>query len=111
MPITVTCHSCLGRFLAPDAHAGRPAKCPKCGNLILIQNPGDGPWSDPTPTAKAIADASAVVESEIIDAEIKAQPAQAWDRVIVKHPLPAQRGSRNPIPTREEYLEARAAVA
>ena len=37
MPLTVVCHSCGGRFAAPDNAAGKSANCPKCGARIEIR--------------------------------------------------------------------------
>jgi predicted RNA-binding Zn-ribbon protein involved in translation (DUF1610 family) len=39
MPIQVTCHSCQRSFNAPDAAAGKRAKCPQCGGAIDIPAP------------------------------------------------------------------------
>ena len=36
MPIAVACKACSAKFKAPDAAAGRRARCPKCGEPILI---------------------------------------------------------------------------
>jgi hypothetical protein len=36
VPIQVTCSSCHGMFHAPDAAAGKRAKCPTCGGVIQI---------------------------------------------------------------------------
>src|SRR5687768_16743255 len=38
MAIQVTCTSCQGMFNAPDTAAGKRAKCPTCGGVILIPN-------------------------------------------------------------------------
>lgn len=37
MPIKVTCSSCDKTINAPDKYAGKKAKCPGCGERILIQ--------------------------------------------------------------------------
>ena len=39
MPITVICRNCFARSTAPDAAAGKHAKCPKCGNPLTVPEP------------------------------------------------------------------------
>lgn len=46
MPITFPCPACKSNLTAPDAAAGRTAKCPKCGNVNAV------PGIAPAPTAK-----------------------------------------------------------
>src|SRR5688500_3552686 len=36
MAIAVQCHQCGGEFAAPDAMAGRVARCPRCGAAIEV---------------------------------------------------------------------------
>lgn len=38
MTISVTCDHCGGEFRAQEAHVGRRAKCPECGESVLIQD-------------------------------------------------------------------------
>jgi hypothetical protein len=43
LPIAVTCPTCKARTKAPDAAAGRKAKCPKCGSAVPVPTPEDLP--------------------------------------------------------------------
>ncbi len=43
MPLVVTCHSCGGKFQAPENGIGKSAPCPKCRQPILICRPPDSP--------------------------------------------------------------------
>jgi len=36
MSIAVTCPKCSASFKAKDEHAGKKAKCPKCGGPIVV---------------------------------------------------------------------------
>jgi hypothetical protein len=53
VPIAVTCPTCHARTKAPDAAAGRKAKCPKCGSTVPVPVPEDLPEEkdDRTPPA------------------------------------------------------------
>ncbi len=60
MSIQVVCQSCGRRLNAPDDAAGRKAKCPRCGTMLLIQatatvtaSPSPRP-KEPTPSKRRI---------------------------------------------------------
>jgi hypothetical protein len=57
MPIKVACGHCGQGLSAPDAALGKRAKCPKCGNAVLIAAPGvphTPPVGMPVPIARAV---------------------------------------------------------
>lgn len=64
MPIQITCPSCHKALKAPDALAGKTAKCPACGTLIAVPNPAEEildaevaePAPGPAPSGSPIAD-------------------------------------------------------
>jgi hypothetical protein len=47
MSIRVICPSCSGKINAADKFAGKRAKCPKCGGIILIPSPQESPSLSP----------------------------------------------------------------
>jgi ribosomal protein S27E len=46
MPLSVTCPGCAWTGKAPEAHAGRRVKCPKCGEGFTVPRPGETVTSD-----------------------------------------------------------------
>ncbi len=44
MPITVVCQSCKKSLKAPDSAAGKKAKCPQCGTVVVVPSPALAPW-------------------------------------------------------------------
>jgi hypothetical protein len=49
MPIAVVCPACEKRFSAPDAVAGKRAKCSACGNVLIV------PAQNPQPVPQTVA--------------------------------------------------------
>jgi hypothetical protein len=50
MPINVTCSGCEYHFLVGDEFAGRPGRCPECGNIIHVPDADEHPaQSEPEP--------------------------------------------------------------
>lgn len=47
MAIVVTCKACAGRFSVGEQHAGKTAKCPRCGERLAIPRPKAGETSRP----------------------------------------------------------------
>ena len=45
MSVVVECPACSTKLSAPDAAAGRQAKCPRCSRPIDV--PGPGGWDEP----------------------------------------------------------------
>jgi DNA-directed RNA polymerase subunit M/transcription elongation factor TFIIS len=87
VPIQVTCPSCKAMFNAPDAAAGKKAKCPKCGGVIQIPMPK--------------------VEEEIVDAEEEPRSPFTDEDFEVEKPvaLPAEGGDRKPCPMCGEMIQ------
>jgi predicted RNA-binding Zn-ribbon protein involved in translation (DUF1610 family) len=48
MPISVLCPKCRKKLTAPDALAGKRAKCPHCGQVMMLPESA-GPAPGPTP--------------------------------------------------------------
>ncbi len=53
MPIEIVCSNCQSLLRVADEHAGKNARCPKCGNIVPI--PGTPPTSDGDPMEPAAA--------------------------------------------------------
>jgi predicted Zn finger-like uncharacterized protein len=51
MPLTVACDSCATKLKIPDSLAGRKAKCPRCGNVIVAAATA-APIAEPAPSAR-----------------------------------------------------------
>lgn len=63
MPIQVHCSHCKAGFQAKDEHAGKRAKCPKCGQVLVIGGGGGPAPMAQKPAAKAAASAPAAAPS------------------------------------------------
>ncbi len=58
MPITVVCQSCKKSLKAPDNAAGKKAKCPQCGTVVVVPSPAPAqPAAKPAAPAKPLAPA------------------------------------------------------
>ena len=103
MPIKVSCHSCGGKFNAPDAAAGKKTKCPKCGGVIEIPTPGtETPaefFASPEPAAPP--------KDEVYEAE--PVPSGLFDdedfNLDPPPPLPETGGDRKPCPLCGEMIQ------
>lgn len=49
MPIPCSCSACGAKFTAPDAAAGKKAKCKSCGGAIIVPQLQTGPPPEPKP--------------------------------------------------------------
>src|SRR5690349_15938292 len=43
MPVSIACPSCASRLRVLEQALGKRAKCPKCGNMVLLAQPGGAP--------------------------------------------------------------------
>jgi predicted RNA-binding Zn-ribbon protein involved in translation (DUF1610 family) len=68
VPIQVTCQSCQRSFNAPDAAAGKRAKCPQCGGAIDIPAP---------PAPEEVLDAEPEPMSPFTDEDFEVEPPAA----------------------------------
>ncbi len=50
MPIQFNCSGCQKSLRVADANAGKQAKCPQCGTVLLIPGPAGVPATAPIPT-------------------------------------------------------------
>ncbi len=89
MPIQVTCPSCRGMFNAPDSAAGKRAKCPTCGGVIVIATPA--------------------LAAAVADAEPEAVGGYSGDEFAVEAPAALAEGEeRKPCPMCGEMIAAKA---
>ena len=56
MSIELCCPSCASPFRFPEEHAGKSARCQKCGEVFVIAVPSE----EPVPTAELVAAPTAV---------------------------------------------------
>lgn len=72
MPIIVSC-GCGRKFRAKEEHIGKRAKCPACGEALVISGPTEAKESQtPKPAVRKAAQATPAVESA------RAEPARKW---------------------------------
>jgi DNA-directed RNA polymerase subunit RPC12/RpoP len=70
MPISVVCEHCKAKLNAPDAAAGKPVKCPKCGERLVVPAAAPAPEfevvDEPTPPKKAPAPQAPAVKTDVV---------------------------------------------
>ena len=78
MPISVKCGDCGKGLKAPDALAGKKAKCPQCGSVIPIPVPVSDAeeYDDDPPAAKP---AAAKAKSRVAEKPIEDEYEEDYD--------------------------------
>ena len=104
MPIEVKCAKCGKSLKAPDTMAGKKAKCPGCGSIVVVPEPMeeilDAEIIEPTP-APLTSNLGSLLDDEL-----------AY-RVAEPDPVPAAQGAledRRPCPACGEMIVSTAAV-
>jgi len=92
MPITANCSGCGKTISAPDAAAGRRARCPHCGGVVEIP-------SYPSPVAAALGRPAEATAGAAAGGPPASAPAAAGVRPVEHSPTPRTAGSRNGSPS------------
>jgi len=93
MPIAVQCSGCGGKFRAPDAAAGKRAKCPKCSAVIMVND------TQPQQPASCVAASQTLSPSPTLVPTRSGVIPEQTDTIVRPIPSPrSQKPSKTPKP-------------